>query len=240
MLTKREFIPKNFFCLLLLPLLFIFSLLSAATVREDMDNIQTVEELQIYYEDNASNLYKARYIIKFTPKFLKVRGIHSVPAWFHQAVEAGLYSEYDVLIEESARACGKLDITYYISELENLFIISVQKYQSYAFSMRETIVNALAAMSDPQAGAVIHNLIRDYPKEYIENTDFETLLTFAPVISNPSDTIITHISKLRDHAVQLISEISDTTYYEQALEENLHRIKGLMDNLSIVVAPGGE
>ena len=227
------------FCCLFL-LVFSGSIQIHASVREEIAGIKSVDSLRIYYNTIKQNLYKVRYFIRYTSDIFKDEGITTVPDWFYDAIEYGLNSQYDALIEEAVRATGKFKVSEFTDKLVEIFNEAPSKYSSYAVNIRCAVVRALNNIGDLYAKQKILELLQNYPEAYIGNLEFELLLTFIP--KTRSTALNSELDNFKKYAQELIEENKGDTFYERERRKRYERLVCLINSLmaSDTAEKGGE
>lgn len=166
---KFKLINKLFY--LTLSIIFLFSF-SEASVREDIKDITSVNELEAYYESNSSDLYKVRYILKNLPDFLEKHGVSTCPDWVINLVDNAIYTTYGPLITESVRFIGKYTLPGYTEKLYELFCIASRNYTRYSTEMRFAIVRTLSQIGGDNEKAKLLKLFNSFPQELIGLREF--------------------------------------------------------------------
>lgn len=169
---KLKFINKIFYLSLSIFLLFVFS---EASVRKDIENLNTVGQLKAYYESNSSDLYKVRYIVKYLPDFLEKYGVSTCPDWVASLAENSLYTSYAPLITESISLIGKFKLIGHTDRLYELFLVASSDYANFSTMMRFAIIRALSQINGDYEKLILVKLFNSFPEGLIELREFGLL-----------------------------------------------------------------
>ena len=225
-------------CLFLL--IFSGSVQIHASVREEIAGIKSIDSLRIYYNTIKQNLYKVRYFIRYTSDIFKDENITTVPDWFYDAIEYGLNSQNDVLIEEAIIATGKFKIPDFTGILFEIFNEAPTNYQINSTNIRCAVVRALNGIGGDYAEQKMFELLQNYPEAYIGNLEFELLLTFIP--DSRSTALNTELDNFRKCAQELMEKNMGDTFYENERRKRYERLVCLINSLmaSDTAEKGGE
>lgn len=159
-------------------LLFAFSLVSNASVRQDIKGIATVDSLYKYYERYKTNTYIVRYIVKYLPDFLTRRGIVTCPSWVNTLAGKALYSNDDALITETISLIGYYKMQGYTDRLAELYSLAVQQYLSYSTQMRTAIIKSLQQIGGVYENIQLIKIFNSYSTGHIMQSEFTLLAEF--------------------------------------------------------------
>ncbi len=221
---KKQYRNYSTVCCLFLWLL-LLSVLSpghAGSIREEMAGIPTVDSLEQYYYQNRGDLYKKRYILKYTPKFLEESGVTSVPRWVSDAINESLDSDYDALVEEAVIAAGKLELAEFTGKIIDIFKKAPQKFSAYSSILRTFSVGAIMKIGGDYARAAVPEILGAVSREGVSQPEFGTVLRMAQKYGD--ETIIDSLQNFKVYAENRVSSISE--------EDDNRQIRSKYENIA--------
>lgn len=210
-------------------------LLSEASVRKDIKDFTSINELRAYYENNNSDLYKARYIIKYLPSFLEKHGISTCPDWVESVAENSLYSSYGPLILESIKLIGKYKLSGNADRLYELFLTASNDYANYSTVMRFAIVRSLSQINGDMEKLKLIQLFNSFPEGLIRFREFGMLATSVSSLENlPANQERVSVTKTTQYLAEVDSEISKLDLSKIEDENEYTYLSDLRDRLIVI------
>ena len=225
----NKFIYLNLFIVILLAF-------SQASVRVDIKDINSVNALQTYYEDNSSNLYNVRYIIKYLPDFLENLGISTCPGWVVSLAENSLYSTYAPLITESIRIIGKYELPGNTDKLYDLFTIASKDYANSSTEMRFAIVRTLSQIGEDYEKIKLVELFNSYPKELIGLREFrflaEKVASLDYIPAGGERVIVLKITEYLNNTDNELSKYDPLNFEDEAEFKYFSNLKYILEKIN--------
>lgn len=241
---KFKLINKLFYLTLSIIILFAFS---EASVREDIKEFTSVDELRVYYENNTSNLYKVRYIAKYLPDFLEEHGVSTCPDWVIDLVDNAIYTTYGPLITESIRLIGKYTLPGYTDRLFELFTLASNYYANSSTLMRFAIVRTISQIGEDYEKIKLVELFNSFPNELIGLREFGFLankvasLEYIP--AGGERVSVTKITEYLTRADIEISKLDPGKFIDEAEYKYFSNLKFILEeieNNASLIENGGE
>lgn len=154
-------------------ILFMFIQTNAGVTWKEMGEITHSDQLEQSY--NGSNEYKKRYILKYLPKWLEMRGVPE-PDWIFNAIEDALYNARDgLLIMEAVALTEKYGLSQFFESLIEIYQEAHNLNPADADKIRRAVVSALASFGGSEAEYAIPELLMTTPR-YVADEEFSMLL----------------------------------------------------------------